>query len=204
MKKNKPSKTKQSKNIADFLFEASKLQKLPRTGLFFLGHTRQSLADHTNGVCFIAFFLARILKADTKKVLEMALFHDFAEVRVSDFNTITKRYCERNEDKAMNDVTTDLPFGDEIKKIFKEYEDRNTLESKIAKDADLIDLIILLKEEIEKGNNKAKSWIPRQIEMLNFKESKELAMEIVKGDSDYWWRKDHKKIGDDKYEKYFK
>ena len=177
------------KSIANFLYEAGMLAKTPRSGFQFLGSGNQSVAEHTNRAVFISYVLAWMHgnKVDLDKVLKMSLFHDFAEARVSDLNYVHQKYTERHEDKAVEDMVSTVPFGDDIKEILDEYEERQSIESKIAKDADNIEWIIALKEQADIGNERALVWIPPAVKRLKTEEAKRLVDVILKTDSDEWW-----------------
>jgi putative hydrolase of HD superfamily len=179
--------------IVDFLFETGMLAKTPRSGFFFLGSGEQSVAEHTNRVCYIGFALANMSEGvDSSKILEMCLFHDLAEARVSDLNYVHQKYNKKDEEAAIKDLTSELPFGDKINKILHEYETRESYESKLAKDADILEFILSLKEQIDIGNARAVSWIEVAIKRLKTKEAQDLVKTIVKTDSDRWWFGDKK------------
>lgn len=164
------------------------LAKTPRSGFFFLGSGEQSVAEHLNRASYIGFTLAQMNgTVDTGKVVQMCLFHDIAEARVSDLNYVHQKYTERKEDEAVADLVKTLPFGNTIKEIIHEYEERKTLESKMAKDSDNLELILSLKEQLDIGNERAQSWIDRALERLVTDEAKQLASVIVKTESDSWW-----------------
>lgn len=176
------------KKIVDFLFEVGMLAKTPRSGFFFLGSGEQSVAEHINRVSYIGFVLASMDKnIDASKVLKMCLFHDIAETRISDLNYVHQKYIESKEDEALKDLTKPLPFGEEIKETIKEYEERETKEAKLAKDADNLEFLLSLKEQVDIGNERAKTWIPSLIKRFLTEEAKMLAEVIVETDSDDWW-----------------
>ncbi len=178
-------------NITNFLFEVGMLAKTPRSGFFFLGSGEQSVAEHINRVSYIGFVLASMDKeVDASKVMKMCLFHDIAETRISDLNYVHQKYVESREDKALNDLTDPLPFGDDIKEIIEEYEERQTKESKVAKDADNLEFLLSLKEQVDIGNERAKTWIPSLLKRFLTEEARILAEAIVDTDSDEWWFSD--------------
>jgi|SRR3989344_4866392 len=179
---------KELKNTVNFLFEAGMLAKTPRSGFYFLGSGKQSVAEHINRAIFIGYVLAFMnKKADLNKVLKMCLFHDFAEARVSDLNYVHQKYTERHEDRAIEDIVRTVPFGDDIKDILHEYEERKSVESLLAKDSDSLELLLALKEQSDIGNSKANTWMPSLVKRLKTKEAKELAKIILKTNSDDWW-----------------
>jgi putative hydrolase of HD superfamily len=70
-----------------------------------------------------------------------------------------------------------------------EYQTRETLESKLAKDADLLDQILLLKEYDWTGSQEAKSWLKgfAQRNLLSSPTAKALARKIRAMDPSDWW-----------------
>lgn len=179
---------KDTKNIVNFLFEVGMLAKTPRSGFFFLGSGEQSVAEHVNRVSYIGFVLASMDRsADMSKVLKMCLFHDLAEARVSDLNYVHQKYTERKEEKAIEDLAANLPFGEEIRAIVQEYEKRESKEAKFAKDADNLEFLLALKEQVDIGNERAKSWIPSLMKRFCTEEAQQLASVIMDTDSDQWW-----------------
>lgn len=177
--------------IVDFLYEAGMLAKTPRSGFFFLGSGDQSVAEHLNRVVYIGFVLAQMAgDVDISKVIQMCMFHDFAEARVSDLNYVHQKYTERFEDRAVADLTSRLPFGPKIKELIEEYEKRETKEAKMAKDADNLEWILALKEQKDIGNERASDWIPSAAQRLKTDEAKKLVAKIIVTDSDRWWFSD--------------
>ena len=179
--------------IIDFLFEAGMLSKTPRSWSSFLGSGEQSVAEHINRTAYIGFVLAQMTEGvDMSKVLQMCIFHDFAEARTSDLNYVHQKYVKSDEHKALLDLYSTVPFADKMSAIMNEYEERKTKESIIAKEADIIELILTLKEQFDIGNERAKTWLPSAIKRLKTKEGKILAAKIIKTDSDKWWFNDKK------------
>lgn len=117
------------KQITNFLFEVGILAKTPRSGFHFLGTGDQSVAEHINRVSYIGYTLAVMDgKVDVSKVLQMCLFHDISETRISDLNYIHQKYVERKEIEAHKDLAEVLPFGKKVFEVIMEYEDRKSPE----------------------------------------------------------------------------
>ena len=179
---------KDIEKVADFLFEVGMLAKTPRSGFFFLGSGEQSVAEHINRASYIGFVLASMDKSvDMSKVLKMCLLHDLAEARVSDLNYVHQKYAETKEEKAVEDLAASVPFGEDIKNIISEYEKRESKEAKFAKDADNLEFLLSLKEQVDIGNKRAESWIPPLLKRFLTEEAKQLANAIIETDSDHWW-----------------
>lgn len=177
-----------NKKITNFLFEVGILARTPRSGFHFLGTGNQTVAEHINRVCFIGYMLAKMDgEVDISKVLQMCLFHDISETRISDLNYVHQKYVERKEAEAHRDIADSVPFGDEIFATITEYEERQSKESIIVKDADNLEWILALKEEIDTGNTRALEWIKPAIKRLHTENAKKIADIVMKTDSNDWW-----------------
>lgn len=137
------------------LIELQRLKRLDRTGWTLRGlpNGTESVAAHSFGVCVAAMLLADELQArgvavDVEKVLRMALLHDWAEVRVGDMPRIATEYFgadvrKQAETRAFNDVVSD--FKRELyTSLHEDYEQRQSLESRLVKAADILDLLVQL------------------------------------------------------------
>lgn len=179
---------KDLKSIANFLFEVGILSKTPRSGFYFLGSGQQSVAEHTNRTVYAGYVLATLHgKADISKVLQMCLFHDLVEARTSDLNYIHQKYAIADEHKALKELVDTLSFGEDILKVLMEYSERKSIEALLAKDADNIEWILSLKEQVDTGSDRAKTWIPASVKRLKTDVAKKLAEQILKTESDEWW-----------------
>lgn len=137
------------------LIELQRLKRLDRTGWTLRGlpNGTESVAAHSFGVCTAAMLLADELVAqgvsvDVEKVLRMALLHDWAEVRVGDMPRIASAYFgadarKQAETRAFVDVVSDLK-SDSYTALYEDYEQRTSLESRLVKAADVLDLLVQL------------------------------------------------------------
>ncbi len=188
------------KNIANFLFEVGMLAKTPRSGFHFLGTGRQSVAEHVSRTAFIGYALAQMDgTVDTLKVLKMCLFHDISETRISDLNHIHQKYVERKEHSAIKDISDSVPFGKDIFDTLTEYEKRESPEALIVKDADTLEWILALKEEIDIGNTRAFDRIDFAIKRLKTPFAKTIAGTVMRTDSSDWWSPEDSVIRKKKY-----
>jgi 5'-deoxynucleotidase YfbR-like HD superfamily hydrolase len=121
----------------------------------------ESVAAHTFGVAFIAMLLAdravaRGLPVNVERVLRMALLHDVSEVRTGDLPNTIKKYFESStlkaaDERVVTDILTKIGMaGNGYLEIWRDYEDRVSLEAKLVKAADKLDLL-LQAYEYEKG-----------------------------------------------------
>lgn len=145
-----------------FVAELMRLKAVPRLGWLLRGiRDVESVADHSYGVALIAMLLAdmgkrRGLEVDSERVLRMSLLHDLTEVRTGDLPSTIKRYFDRQtlhaaDTQAANEVLVTLgALGEEYLALWEEYESRVTIESRIVKAADKLDLLFQARE-YEKG-----------------------------------------------------
>jgi putative hydrolase of HD superfamily len=89
----------------------------------------------------------------------MCLLHEIEEVRSGDKNWLNKKYVKVFEKEIVKDQLRGLPNSEELLNLLKEYYERKTLEAKIAKDADLLDQLLLLKEYEFQGSKEAERWL---------------------------------------------
>jgi putative hydrolase of HD superfamily len=176
------------KRSAQFLFEVGMLKRTPRTGYQFLGSGSESVADHSFRTAVIGYVLAsQEPDADLNKVILMCLFHDLPEARTGDHNYVNKRYVRADEERAIRDQVRELLFGDEIISLTQEFNTDDTLEARLARDADQLDLILELKEQLDLGNPSAKDWLSFAVKRLLTGSAKGLAQEILTTDRSEWW-----------------
>ncbi len=191
MKKRR--KNNQPKSVASFLYEVGTLRKTARShrqGLL-TDDLSDNIASHCFRVAIIGYVLAKMAEADADKVLKICLFHDLGESRSGDQNWIHKRYVKVFEEEIASDQLSPLSFGPELLALDKEYHDRKTLEAQLAKDADILDQILLLKEYAWIGNAEAATWLKHEnhLKILLTPHGRKLAKEIIKQNPSDWWYK---------------
>ena len=154
----KSIKTNLSNDI-DFIYEIGTLRYIQRTWRQFLNPDFQNLAEHHLRVIWIALILAeRENIKDKEKVMKLALVHDIAESRTGDVNYLQRQYVERLEEKGIIDMLTQTSLETEFMTLWKEYEKRESVESKIVKDADNLDVDFELMEQLSRGHDLGKKW----------------------------------------------
>lgn len=174
---------------AKLLFESALLKRIQRTGYAYLGTGGENVASHSYGVIFCAWILSEICKEsiDKEKIFKMALIHDFAEARIGDFNAVNKIYNKADERKALEDAFSEIPIKEEILSLWDEYRSLKSLEAKLVHDADVIDLIIQLKEQKDLNNPYAEKWIEYTKKRLITDEAKSLVETILNTEWCSWW-----------------
>ena len=137
------------------LIELQRLKRLERTGWTLRGlpNGTESVASHSFGVCVTAMMLAdevkaRGLEVNCERVLRMALLHDWAETRVGDMpKTATGYFGAEARRSAETSALADIVAGvgsaeSEYRELYADYEERASLEARLVKAADVIDLLV--------------------------------------------------------------
>jgi putative hydrolase of HD superfamily len=136
------------------LIELQRLKRLDRTGWTLCGlpNGTESVAAHSFGVSATAMLLADKLIArgvvvNVEKILRLALLHDWAEVRVGDMPRTATLYFgsearKQAETAAFSDVISDADAKSLYGSLYKDYEQRDSLEARLVKAADVLDLLI--------------------------------------------------------------
>lgn len=149
------------KRDLEFLYEIGCLRFLQRNWKQFLNPDFANITEHIFRVTWIALTLAKHEgTTDTAKVMKMALVHDITESRSGDLQYLSRQYSTRNEEKAIEDMLADTALAPDFISVWKEYEKRESLEAKIVKDADNLDVEFELKEQEVSGHELRKLWLP--------------------------------------------
>jgi putative hydrolase of HD superfamily len=139
------------------LIELQRLKGLERTGWMLRGIApgAESVAAHSYGVVVAAMLLAdeliaRGIAVNVERVLRMAVLHDWAEARVGDmprtateyFGAEARKHAER---AAFDDIVSELKadgIAEKYGALHEDYEERGSLEARLVKAADVIDLLV--------------------------------------------------------------
>jgi putative hydrolases of HD superfamily len=152
----------ETSGLINFLAELTRLKSTPRIGWLLRGvRDVESVAAHSFGVAVIAMLLAdraraRGVEVNVERLLRMALLHDLTEARTGDLPSTIKRYFGKAEIKAADEaiakeIFTELgDFRESYLELFFDYEHRVSIESRLVKAADKLDLLVQSRE-YEKG-----------------------------------------------------
>ena len=174
--------------LVEFLFEVGMLKRTPRSGWQFLGSGSETVAEHVFRVAMIAFVLGRLDDSvDADHVVKLALVHDLPEARTGDLNYVNQKYVTADEERAAADMSAGLPFADELRGLLAEYRAEETPESIVAHDADQLEMLLELKEQVDKGVPGASDWTPFVLRRLRTENAQSLAQRILEGNAASWW-----------------
>lgn len=123
------------------------LKEVRRSGWLLSGvEFPESVADHSWGTSLLCLIFGEDYGVDVRRCLEIAVVHDVAEVITGDIpfrpdqDSNERKNCKaENEFEAMKDLLPgqDLYF---LKELWEEYEESTTLEAKVVRDLNLIDM----------------------------------------------------------------
>lgn len=196
MKSQKPKKNKNQEKIVNFLYEIGTMRKLMRMHrqVLLTDDMSDSTASHSFRVAIISWFLAKEEGANLYKTVMMSLLHDMAEVRSNDHNWVHKKYIKVFEDEINEEQLGSLPYHD-LKDFISEYKERKSKEAILAKEADLLDQILLLREYDWSGNKEASIWlygkgnskVNAQLRKLKTETGKKFGKAMYKVNPSDWW-----------------
>jgi putative hydrolase of HD superfamily len=124
-----------------------------------------------------------------EKIMKMALVHDVSESRTGDLHHIGKNYTTRDEQKGIRDILKNTSLEKDMLIAWEEYEEKKSIEAKIVKDADTLDVDMELREQVAMGREHLKVWGPvRKVfkDKLFTESAKKLWGEILASDPTKW------------------
>ena len=136
------------------LMELQRLKRLDRTGWTLRGlpNGTESVGAHSFGVACTAMLLADELirqgvDVNVERVIRISLLHDWAETRVGDMPRTAKMYfgtevSRKAETAAFADIVSPLNDATQYRDLYEDYELRSSLEARLVKAADVIDLLV--------------------------------------------------------------
>jgi len=106
----------------------------------------ETVASHMYRMSMLSFLIPESSTLDRVKCMKMALIHDLAEAIVGDITPycgVDKEEKRSREHKAIIEISSLVPKlgGDEILKLFNEYESQHSPEAIWVKDCDRYDMI---------------------------------------------------------------
>lgn len=185
------------RRIAQFLYEVGTMRKLARVHRQTLHEDdfTDNIATHSYRVAMIGWQLAKLEGADPYKTAMMCLLHDIEEIRSNDHNWVHKRYIKVFEDEILKDQLGELP-DPELYDLASEYNKRESKEAVIAKDADILDQVLLLREYEMRGNKEAVNWlwngdkasgVKAKLEGIQTEAGKKMGEVMYEENPSSWW-----------------
>lgn len=189
-----------------------RLKTTKREGWRRFGIARgESIADHMYRMALISMFAPPGLRErlDLHKCMKMCLVHDMAESLVGDITPVdgvAKPEKSRREAATMDYITGPLMgnvwgggatgggklVGEDLRAVWQEYEDSETLESHYVHDIDKMELVLQMVEYEKRGDGKLDlgefAWVATR---LVLDETKAWASEVLKEREAFWAGRAH-------------
>jgi putative hydrolases of HD superfamily len=178
--------------IARYVYEVGHLKSTPRSGWSLAGITQpESVADHVSRVAVIGFILAHMENADPWKTTTICIFHDNAETRLGDIPSVGKKYFPAvSEVDVVRDQVKGVPtvLAGELVAIAEEYCAGESIESRLANDADKLECLVQALEYEEAGADLATHWVESMVASLQSESAIALGRALRSSSPSQWWR----------------
>lgn len=185
-----------------------RLKTTKREGWRRFGIARgESISDHMYRMAMISMLAPPSLRErlDLHKCMRMCLIHDMAESLVGDITPVdgvAKPEKNRREAATMDYITGNLlgnvwggagkGVAEDIRAVWQEYEDSETLESLFVHDVDKLELVLQMVEYEKRGEGKLDlgefAWVATR---LVLDETKEWAQELLREREEFWGQREH-------------
>lgn len=123
----------------------------------------ESVAEHSWRLSLMAYFVKdEFPEADISKVILMCMFHDLGEAITGDIPSFNKTQGdELTETKAIEQIVNGFPepYKQELTLLYNEMDEQKTLESKIYKALDKMEVII------QHNEADISTWLPLEYEL---------------------------------------
>jgi putative hydrolase of HD superfamily len=179
-------------DLASYLYEVGLLKRIRRSGWWVAGvDDPESVAEHAFRTAVLGFLLAGMEGADPLRTAAICLFHDTPEARTGDLHRINHRYLKAGEAErtAARDQWTRLPapMGEHVAGLMREWLDGESMEARVARDADNLECLIQAREYQAQGCSSVVDWINNAFGRLQTESARQLARACMEQDPKKWW-----------------
>lgn len=168
-----------AEGIAAFGYELGLLKRVRRSGWWHAGvDDPESVAEHTMRTAQLAALNAAEEGADPARAAFLALWHDSQETRTGDLPHTATPYLTKPDPRRITaDQTERMPERSRalVRGAVDEYESRETLEARCAKDADKLEMLLQAVEYREAGVLRTDGWIDSARENLSTETGRRIA-----------------------------
>lgn len=150
------------RTLIDTLTVAGRLKDTTRH-CYTLGGRHESVAEHSWRITLMAYWISdEFPEANLEKLLKMCLIHDLGEAFTGDIPSFEKTEVnEEREAELLFKWTKSLPepFATEMMELYREMEERKTLEARIYKALDNMEALISHNE------SDIQTWLPLEYDL---------------------------------------
>ena len=148
--------------ILNFFKTAANLKNISRQGWIdkLSLDSPESVADHSYSMAIMSMVISDLENYNSEKILKMVLLHDLAESKIGDYtpDQISKEKKKELENNAFFEIVSNLPDSvrTQYLKIWQEYQENNSPESKIVHQIDRLEMVLQAKLYQKEGNPEEK------------------------------------------------
>jgi putative hydrolase of HD superfamily len=138
----------------------------------------------------VGIALAALEGADIGRVAAMGVLHDGHETRISDVPSVGRAYITSKPPEVISgDQTAGMPepVAEVFRDLVAEFEAAETMEAKVARDADKLETLLQAAEYAALGHD-TEPWQETSVNALRTESAKKLAEAIMSGSPHGWWR----------------
>ena len=151
-----------ARTLIDTLTVAGRLKDTTRH-CYTPGGRHESVAEHSWRIMLMAYWISdEFPEANLEKLLKMCLIHDLGEAFTGDIPSFEKTEVnEEREAELLFKWTKSLPepFATEMMELYREMEERKTLEARIYKALDNMEALISHNE------SDIQTWLPLEYDL---------------------------------------
>jgi putative hydrolase of HD superfamily len=177
--------------LSRFIHEMGHLKLTRRTGWWLAGvKDPETVAEHIFRTAIVGALLAEVSGADPARTALLCLFHDAAESRVGDIPSVGKPYLRKTPDEEVTeDQVQSLPAraAGLVLDAVREYEERLSLEARLARDADKLECLAQALEYQQTGHPQAEHWVEGSISSIGSDIGLEIARHMRESPANEWW-----------------
>lgn len=123
----------------------------------------EAVAEHSQRAALIGYVLASLEEGvNPERVAVLCLFHEVQETRTGDLNGMNQRYAKAKEGEyqALREQAAPLPqqVAQKVLVLAEEENSRSPRESRLAKEADMLECFLQCREYHIQGETKAPLW----------------------------------------------
>ena len=178
----------EARKLLEVLSVAERLKDATRH-CYTSGGRRESVAEHSWRITLMAYLVSdEFPEADLTKLLKMCLIHDLGEAFTGDIPTFDKTDSDEAKEAAVLDQWVrelPQPFAEEMRTLYREMDERKTLESRIYKALDNLEALI------QHNESDISTWIPLEYDLqmtygndkVQFSEYLRLLRDEIRNDS---------------------
>lgn len=138
--------------LLQLMLDANQLKRIPRSGWLQRGigpSDTESVAEHTYGTALAALLLVDMIDEEVNlgRLLVICLLHDLAETHLLDLPPTATRHLaptvkRRAEQSALRLLLSGVHSAQELEELWLEFEDASSVEGRLARDADKLEMMI--------------------------------------------------------------